>query len=88
MPKIVSSSDLRNGYNEVSTWCHHTNEPAFITKNGAGDLAVMSMQAFDELSMRLDMYDFIETGRRDVQAGRVSTAREHIADLREKHELR
>jgi hypothetical protein len=37
MPRVISSTELRNGYNDISTWCHHTNEPAFVTKNGAGD---------------------------------------------------
>ena len=87
MPKVISSTDLRNGYNEVSQWCHHTNEPAFITKNGAGDLAVMSMQAYDEMRARLDMYEFIEAGRKDVLVGNVAPARDHIAELREKHGL-
>ena len=43
MPKIISSSALRNGYNEVSDWCREHQEPVFVTKNGAGDLAVMDI---------------------------------------------
>ncbi len=42
MPNIRSSADLRNSYNEISTFCHEYAEPVFITKNGKGDLAVMS----------------------------------------------
>lgn len=87
MPKVISSTDLRNGYNEVSAWCHHTNEPAFVTKNGAGDLAVMSMAAYDEMQMRLSLYDFIETGRKDVLARHVVSARSHFDQLREKYSL-
>ena len=44
MPNIRSSADLRNNYNDISTYCHSYNEPVFITKNGKGDLAVMSME--------------------------------------------
>ena len=44
MPVIRPSSDLRNNYNEISTICHQTNRPVYITKNGAGDLAVMSIE--------------------------------------------
>lgn len=87
MPKVIPSSELRNGYNELSTWCHQTNEPAFVTKNGSGDLAVMSIQAYDEMRMRLEMYEFIEAGRRDVAAGRVASASEHSASLRERYGL-
>ena len=43
MPKIKSSADLRNNYNEISTFCHNYPEPVFITKNGKSDLAVMSI---------------------------------------------
>lgn len=88
MPKIVSSTELRNGYNDVSRWCHLTNEPAFITKNGSGALAVMSMQAYDELSMRREMHSFFDEGRRDALEGRTSSAREHADRLREDYGLR
>ena len=47
LPKIKSSADLRNNYNEISTFCHTYPEPIFITKNGKGDLAVMSIEAYE-----------------------------------------
>ncbi len=50
MPAIKSSADLRNNYNEISTFCHNYPEPVFITKNGKGDLAVMSIEAYEELT--------------------------------------
>ena len=48
MPNIRSSADLRNNYNDISSYCHAYNEPVFITKNGKGDLAVMSIEAYEE----------------------------------------
>ena len=47
MPHIRSSADLRNNYNEISTFCHDRAEPVFITKNGRGDLAVMSIETYE-----------------------------------------
>ena len=47
MPTIKSSADLRNDYNGISTLCHTYGEPVFITKNGKGDLAVMSIEAYE-----------------------------------------
>ena len=82
MPKIISSTSLRNEYNEVSSWCHESSEPAFVTKNGAGDLAVMSVDAYDDLSARASLYDKLLEGRADVQNGRVRDARDAIIDLR------
>ena len=42
MATIRPSSDLRNKYNEISEFCNKYNEPVFITKNGIGDLVVLS----------------------------------------------
>ena len=50
MPIIRPSSDLRNNYNEISTICHQTKSPVYITKNGAGDLAVMSIELYELLT--------------------------------------
>ena len=59
MPAIKSSADLRNNYNEISTFCHNYPEPVFITKNGKGDLAVMSIEAYEELTSRFELYSQI-----------------------------
>ena len=82
MPKIISSTSLRNEYNDVSAWCQESAEPAFVTKNGAGDLAVMSIAAYDDLAARASLYDKLLQGRADVQQGRVRDAHEVVADLR------
>ena len=49
MPTIRPSADLRNNYNEISEYCHKYTEPVFITKNGQGDLAVMSIETYEAL---------------------------------------
>ena len=59
MPKIRSSADLRNNYNDISTFCHTYAEPVFITKNGKGDLAVMSIETYEELAGRLELYPML-----------------------------
>ena len=67
MPNIRSSAELRNQYNEISTFCHDYAEPVFITKNGKGDLAVMSIEAYEELMGRFELYGLIqEIGRAHV----------------------
>ena len=62
MPAIKSSADLRNNYNEISTFCHNYPEPVFITKNGKGDLAVMSIEAYEGLTSRFELYSQIKEG--------------------------
>jgi len=44
---IKSSTDLRNNYGAISALAHQVDEPIYITKNGKGDLVVMSIEAFE-----------------------------------------
>ena len=83
MPRIISSSTLRNGYNEVSAWCRENDEPVFVTKNGAGDLAVMGVDAYERLMARFDLLKELAEGHRDVLEGRVHDAHEGTARLRD-----
>lgn len=48
MPTIRSSSALRNEYSKISKHCHDTGETVFVTVNGEGDLAVMSIEAYEQ----------------------------------------
>ena len=49
MPQIRPITDLRNT-NEISELCHARREPVFITKNGYGDLVIMSMETYEALT--------------------------------------
>lgn len=79
MPTIRPSADLRNNYNEISEYCHREGKPVFITKNGTGDLVVMSMEVYDE--MKKELYSFIEEGLRDVEEGRVRPLKDVMDDI-------
>ena len=82
MPNIRSSTDLRNNYNEISSFCHETHEPVYITKNGRGDLAVMSIEAYEALSGRLDLYRLLGEGRDAVEAGKKRPLDEVMNDIK------
>ncbi len=82
MPIIRSSADLRNCYNEISNFCHDYSEPVFITKNGKGDLAVMSIEAYERLMGRFELYGLIQEGLEDVAAGNTRPFSEAMSDLR------
>ncbi len=56
MPIIRPISDLRNNFNAISDVCHNNAEPVFITKNGQGDLVVMSMALYERQQAQLDLY--------------------------------
>lgn len=70
MPIIRPSSDLRNKYNEISTICHENKCPVYITKNGTGDLAVMSIELYEHLVERFELYAKIEKGLKDIEEGK------------------
>ncbi len=82
MPTIRSSADLRNGYNDISTFCHTYNEPVFITKNGKGDLAVMSIEAYEALAGKFELYGLIQDGLNDVANGNTRPFSEAMTDIR------
>ena len=51
MPQIRPISDLRNNFAEISRIVHETPEPVFLTKNGYGDMVVMSVELFEKLGI-------------------------------------
>ena len=64
MALIRPCADLRNNYNEISTICHQTKSPVYITKNGAGDLVVMSIELYELLTDKYMLYKELEKGEK------------------------
>lgn len=81
MATIRPSSDLRNKYNEISEFCHTYNEPVFITKNGAGDLVVLSNAEYERLAGKHELYRLLEEGFTAMKAGRGRPASEVFESL-------
>ena len=52
---IKPSTSLRNEYNSISTLCKEKHEPVFITKNGEGDLVIMSIETYQYREEMLDL---------------------------------
>lgn len=84
MPNIKSSAELRNNYNEISTLCHTYGEPVFITKNGKGDLAVMSIEAYEQLLGRFELYTKMQEGLDDINTGNTRPLSEAMSSIRER----
>ena len=59
MPKIIPIRELRDT-NAMSEMCHNTDEPVFITKNGYGDMVIMSLETFEKNSGMSDFYSDIK----------------------------
>ena len=80
---IKPSTSLRNEYNDISTFCKTHNQPVFLTKNGEGDLVVMSMEAY---SYREEMLDLREK-LLEVEAKRLNGAKTYtLEEVNEKLE--
>ena len=83
MPRIQSSTDLRNNYNDISNFCNETNSPVFITKNGRRDLAVMSIQAYERLIGKHELYSLLKASEQDISTSRTKPLKDVMNDLRE-----
>ena len=82
MPTIRASADLRNNYNEISAFCHKYSEPVFITKNGKGDLAVMSIEVYEQLKGKLELYHLLEQGLMEESIGEMRPFTSALEDIR------
>lgn len=69
MPIIKPISDLRNKSNEISQIANESNEPIFITKNGEGDLVVMSMNHYSNLQLKIDLLAKLSVAQKQKSAG-------------------
>jgi len=82
MPVIRNSADLSSSYTEISDFCHKSREPVFLTRNGEGDLAIMSIEAYEEMAGRNELYKLIQEGIDDAENGRTLTEKEVIRNMR------
>ena len=85
MPQIRPITDLRNT-NEISEICHAKKEPVFITKNGYGDLVVMSIETYESMLETAETDAAISEAETEyAQDGRLHDARSAFDSLRRKH---
>ena len=82
MPNTKSNAELKSNYNDISSFCHKTHEPVFITNNGQGDLVVMSMETYERLSGKFELYCLLDEGRIAVKEGRKRPLDDVMKDLR------
>ena len=85
MPQIRPITDLRNT-TEISDICHAKREPVFITKNGYGDLVVMSIETYEEmLEAQAADRAIAEAEAEYASTGQLHDAKEALSGLRRKH---
>lgn len=86
MPQIIPIKDLKNT-SEISEMCHKTDEPIYVTKNGYGDMVIMSMELYESTMRRIAMYRDIEISGKQIETGQVKDARTALRETREKYSL-
>lgn len=86
MPRIIPIRDLKNT-TQISQMCKESKEPIFVTKNGYGDMLLMSMEAYEAKIMLLDVEAKLAQCSDEFRAGRVMDARKSLQKLRKKHGL-
>ena len=86
MPQIIPIKELKNT-SEISEMCHRTEEPIYITKNGYGDMVIMSMENYESTMKQLVMYRDIEISERQIETEQVKDARKALGEMRAKNGL-
>ncbi len=85
MPQIVPIKDLRKT-TEISNLCHSQKEPIFVTKNGYGDLVMMSIETYDAIMGTRDIDNAIIRAEQEIaRGGGLLDAKDALDMLREKH---
>ena len=69
MPSIRPISELRNSANEISDFCRQTREPVYITRNGTGDMVILSMEEFERQQALIDLYGKLAIAEQEISDG-------------------
>ncbi len=81
MPKIIPIRDLKDTAT-ISNMCRESGEPIYVTKNGYGDMVIMSMEVYEKMAWLNDADMKLKEAEEDIQQGRVAETGEALAGLR------
>ncbi len=82
MPQIIPIKDLKKT-SELSQMCKEATEPIYITKNGYGDMVIMSMEMYEQKMFLLEAYAKLAAAEQQVQDGKVLDAGDGLKSIRE-----
>lgn len=81
---IKSSTELRTDYNGLTILARETAQPIYITKNGQGDMVLLSMEAYEKREQMLDLRERLLASEKERLAGQVISLDEAHRKLQEK----
>jgi PHD/YefM family antitoxin component YafN of YafNO toxin-antitoxin module len=86
MPQIIPIRDLKNT-SEISQMCQEATEPIYITKNGYGDMVIMSVKMYEEKLFTLDVYNKLAAAEAQIAQGKVLDGDTSLKSIREKYNV-
>lgn len=86
MPQIIPIKELKNT-SEISDMCHRADGPIYITKNGYGDMVIMSMENYEAVMRQLAIYRDIEISENQIENEQTKDARSALKEMRAKYGL-
>lgn len=86
MPPIIPIKDLKNT-SKISELCHKIDDPIYITKNGYGDMVIMSVESYEQIICQLKFYKELEISEQQIREGRTKNARNSLDSMKERYEL-
>lgn len=69
MPIIKSISSLRNRTRDIASLCHEQDEPVYLTTNGEGDLVVMSIEHYEKLKAKVELFEKLAVAQAQAATG-------------------
>ena len=84
MPQIIPIKNLKKTA-EISDMCHNSEEPIYITKNGYGDMVIMSMETYEKNMRKYLKYKDIEVSEKEIEEGKVKEAKSALQGMRAKY---
>ncbi len=84
MPRIIPIRDLKNT-SEISELCHKSSEPVFVTKNGYGDMVIMSMDVYERTMFLNDVLKKLEEAEASIEKNEVVDCFEAVKEIRSKY---
>ena len=84
MPQIIPIKELKETA-KVSELCHTLNEPIYITKNGYGDMVLMSMDYYEASKKKWELYADLEISEEQIAGGKTKDAKKALQSVRTKY---
>jgi len=86
MSQIIPIRDLKNT-SKISQMCHASDEPIFVTKNGYGDMVIMSIKTYEEKMFMLDIYNKLSAAEQQFEKGETLDGEASLKSIREKYNV-